>query len=179
MRLKDKNILLIVAPEGFHDDEVFKPSEAFAKEGANVTVAASRTGTLTGMFQGNIEVDTLFTEINPDDFDSIVLIGGQGARKLYWLNKDLHALVQAFNEKKKLVASICVAGVILANAGVLKGKNATVYHTSEDLDLLQKGGANYVNELVVIDGNIITGNGPAAVAKFVEAITEALSAVPV
>ena len=80
-------------------------------------------------------------------------------------------------EKQKILAAICIAPAILAKAGVLEGKNATVWSSVLDkgpIKILEENGANYVEKDVVVDGNIITANGPQAASEFGRKIVEIL-----
>ncbi|MDD5086856.1 MAG: DJ-1/PfpI family protein, partial [Candidatus Nanoarchaeia archaeon] len=78
-----------------------------------------------------------------------------------------------FYESGKITAAICIAPVILANAGVLDGKKATVFPSGKD-DIMVRG-ADYTGEQVTQDGKVITANGPAAARSFGEAIVKELS----
>ena len=73
------------------------------------------------------------------------------------------------------MAAICLSPVVLAKAGVLRGKKSTVFETAETVRALRDGGAEYVKTDVVVDGRIITSPGPEAVASFARRIVEALS----
>jgi len=80
--------------------------------------------------------------------------------------------------QNKVLASICISPVILAKAGVLKGKKATVWSSPMDrgpVKILQNNGAIYEDKPVVVDGKIITGNGPGAAEEFGQAIIEVLT----
>lgn len=87
-------------------------------------------------------------------------------------DESLQLLAKKFYEAGKLTAAICVAPAILAKAGVLSGKKATSW--SGAVDDLKNGGAIYVNEQVVRDGQLITADGPSAAASFAKKIIEVL-----
>ncbi|NQU82801.1 MAG: DJ-1/PfpI family protein, partial [Parcubacteria group bacterium] len=92
-------------------------------------------------------------------------------------NKDVYKIAQQAIDKDKLVGAICIASAILANAGVLKGKKATVWSSNMDksaVKLLEKGGADYKEDAVVIDGKIITANGPEQARRFAETMLSML-----
>lgn len=76
-------------------------------------------------------------------------------------------------EQDKVLGAICIAPVILANAKVLEGKNATVF--PDGADVLKQNGANYIDVNVIVDGKIITGNGPEAAEDFGRALVKLLS----
>ncbi|NIM98828.1 MAG: hypothetical protein GTO24_12350, partial [candidate division Zixibacteria bacterium] len=77
--------------------------------------------------------------------------------------------------KGGLVASICISPVVLAKAGLLRGKKATVFRTTTTINELEKGGALISDAPVVVDGKIITGRGPEAAREFGLKIAESLS----
>ena len=94
-------------------------------------------------------------------------------------NQEFHGLAQGFFKTGKILAAICIAPALLAKAGVLQDKKATVWSGPMDkspVNILKEGGAIYQNEDVVVDNNIITANGPEAAAKFGEALVRALKA---
>ena len=104
------------------------------------------------------------------EYDAIVLPGGMpGAANLRDNNKVI-GLVKYFNENNKIVAAICAAPIILGKAEVVEGRNVTSYPGFEDE--LSKG--NYLEEHVVVDGNIITSRGPATAMLFAYKILELL-----
>ena len=83
-------------------------------------------------------------------------------------------LLQAFAARDKLVAAICVSPNTLANAGLLQGKQATVWEDEELIQNLKDKGANYTGLNVTIDGRIVTANGPHAAKEFGREIVELL-----
>ena len=77
------------------------------------------------------------------------------------------------NEKGKLIAAICAAPTVLAHAGILKGKKATVYPGMEDQ--IRDAGAEFLDDLVVVDGNIVTSRGPSTAMLFGWKLSEILA----
>ena len=96
---------------------------------------------------------------NLSEYDAVIVPGGPGVSQAI---KDGHLLkeIRQAYESRRLVCSVCTGAFILANAGILKGKRATTYHT--EVEKLSKYGAVPVKERVVIDDNVITGAGVAA-----------------
>lgn len=175
--LENKKVAVIIAFKDFRDEEYFVPKEILAAAGAEIKTASSQKGTAIGADGGEVEVDLLVSEINPADFDAVVFIGGSGALK-YLDNEDSYNVAKQTVSQKKVLASICISPVILAKAGVLEGKKATVWSSPLDksaVKILEEEGVIYQDELVVVDGKIVTGNGPAAAKKFAETIVETLS----
>lgn len=170
-------ILFIIAPERFRDEELFVPCDILDKEDIEYDIASTRTGTCTGMMGGEAEA-TLTIQDAPektDDYDGIVVIGGMGSQDFLWDNKPLQALVRMFFETGKLVAAICLAPVVLAESGVLKGRQATVFRTPASVVEMERGGANLIGMPVVADLDLVTANGPAAAERFAEMIVEKLN----
>jgi len=170
-KLKGKKIVMIIAQRMFEEAEFKYPKEIFDNEGADVTIASSTLSMATG---GNLSVkpDILINDVKVKDFDAIVFIGGFGVTE-YFENPQAHRIARQALEADKILAAICMAPRILANAGVLKGKKATCFlNVREDI---KAKGAMVSGEMVERDGNIITGNGPGAATKFGETIASALS----
>ncbi len=169
-----KKIVVVIASKEFRDPEYFVPKEILAKAGIEVVTASSigkDEGPAVGAEGGEVMPDLKIDEIQANGYDGIVFVGGTGAQE-YFDNPVALKLAQDFSGQGKIVAAICVAPVILANAGILKGKKATVF--SSQSQVLQDKGANFTDEAVVQDGNIITSNGPAAAQEFGEKLVEAL-----
>ncbi len=173
--LTGKKILMIVAFENFRDEEFEIPYETFRSAGASVTVASWQTGTAKGMLGKTLEINTTIDDVNVDDYDAVVFVGGSGAQKYYSNERALTIAREAY-EKGKVLGAICIAPGILAKAGVLKGKNATIWDSGsgEFVKILEENGATYTAMNVEIDGNIVTANGPHAAQGFAEAIIEKL-----
>lgn len=174
--LIDKSAVIIIAFEGFQDLEYSKTRETLEKAGLKITVASSSLGTAIGKFGIRTEIDATLDEISVNDYDAIVFIGGPGAAE-YIDNSTAHNLSREAVKAGKVLAAICIAPEILAKAGVLSGKKATVWSSMLDrssIDALKKNGAQYLDQEVVIDDKIITANGPAAAEKFGQAILEKL-----
>jgi protease I len=166
-----KKAVFITAAEIFRDEEYFHPKEVLEKAGIEVKTASIKTGELKGKLGAIAISDMLIDDVKRDDFDALVFIGGGGA-SVFFNNPIALRLAQEFHICGKIAASICIAGVTLANAGILKGKKATAYIDGKD-DLI-KGGAIWTGAPVEVDGNIITANGPAAAKDFGKALVERL-----
>lgn len=156
-----RRVLFIVAQENFRDIELTKPKEILEKGGHKVEIASITTDVAIGADGTRIIPDLAIREVNPDNYEYIVVIGGPGAPKLADYPE-----VFAVLQKAKNVAAICIAPTILAEAGVLKGKKATVFKTDESVRILKEGGATFVDKDVVVDGKLVTANGPQAAEKF-------------
>ncbi len=168
-------LLVVIAPERFRDEELFEPLSVFQKAGIPYDIASVKAGTCTGMLGGKCDATLDLTHLQAGSYDGIVIIGGAGSPEFLWGNSRLHALVAEFAKAGKLVSAICLSPVVLARAGVLTGKKATVYRMADSVAEMRKGGADLRNDAVVTDGRFITANGPAAARKFGEEIVSALA----
>ena len=168
-------LLVVIAPERFRDEELFEPLSVFQKAGIAYDVASVKAGTCTGMLGGKCDATLDLTRVQAGRYVGIVVIGGAGSPEFLWGNSRLHALVADFAGSGKLVSAICLSPVVLARAGVLQGKKATVYRVADSVAEMRKGGADLRDEALVIDGKFITANGPAAARRFGEEIVSALA----
>lgn len=166
-----KNILMIIAGDKFRDEELFEPHEILTDAGADITIASSKVGTITGMLGGKAQATLDITQANPADYHAVIFVGGSGSSE-YFDNSTVHKIATDATAAGKVVGAICIAPSTLANAGLLKGKKATCY-ASQKSNLLDKQ-ANYTGKGVEIDGNIITADGPASATAFGKAILTAL-----
>lgn len=161
---------MIIAPRDFRDEEYFETRKVLEESGIEITVANSTGQPSKSMFGKIVNPDKNFYDVDSKDYDAIVFIGGQGT-PVYFDNKQTQNLAKEFNSSGKIVAAICIAPVILARAGVLDGKKATVFPSGRN-DVNAVG--TYTGNLVEKDSNIITGSGPEAAVEFGKRIAEAL-----
>lgn len=174
-RLEGKSVVLVVPPTQFREEEVFEPKRLLEREGARVVVASTAVRTCRGMRDGTIESQAAISDIDPAAHDALVLAGGSSVPGLFWKDKGLVALAGQMAEAGKILAAISLSTVVLANAKLLEGRGATVYRLPAALDALREAGATFVNEKVVVDGNLIMAEGPSEADSFAEAIAAALS----
>lgn len=170
---------MIIAPENFRDEEFLVPKEYFEKNNFSVAVASTKKGRCRGMLGAVAEANLSLDEVNVSDYDAVVFVGGAGTPLVRKEGRAVEIAKEAF-AKGKIVAAICWAPTILAKAGLLKGKKATLWvgpdsefgmSTSE---YLKKQGAEVLKQPVVVDGKIITAEGPHAARKFAEEIVKSL-----
>jgi len=164
-------VLMVVAPVGFRDEECFEPKEILELGDVEVILASEGTKRAKGKLGGEIDVQIEISKAKASNYDAVVFVGGPGTT-VYFNEPTALKLAKEAYEKCKIVAAICIAPSILANAGILKGKKATAY-PSEEGNLRSKG-AVYTGKNVEQDGKIITANGPAAAREFGKAILESL-----
>ena len=170
-------ILIVIAPEKFRDEEYSVPAAALQKAGIGYDVASKKRGVCTGMLGTKVNAPLSFEDVEPKTYDGILIVGGGGAQEHLWDEDLLMPIVKMFHQSGKVVAAICLASVVLARAGILKGKNATYFESPASYKEMKIGGAVIVNASVVKDGRIITANGPAASKAFADAVVQALTAV--
>jgi len=156
-------IAMVIASQHFRDEEFFIPKNEFEHAGFKVLVFSSRKGTCTGMLGGQFQVNHTLEDLNIDDFVAIIFVGGVGAQE-YWNNPLAHNICKEAYNKNKIVGAICIAPVILANAGILKNKKATCWPSEKEK--LKHQGAIFTGKGVEQDGNIITAVGPRFAKEF-------------
>lgn len=159
-----KKILFVIAYNDFKDEEYFIPKEIFENNGFSVTTASNAKGIALGVSGGEVEVNHLISEVNINDFDALVFSGGPGCLSNLDNNISYNLI-----KKAKIVGAICMSPVILAKAGILKNKKATVWSSNMDkspIKILSENGAIFEDKDVVVDGNIVTANGPSAAEEF-------------
>jgi protease I len=180
MELKGKKIVMIVAADKFRDEEYDIPNALLTEQGVKITVASTQKGPLKGMLGKKATAELTLDEVKVDDYNGIIFVGGQGTPSIR-SNPKSTELAKAFFDKNKLVAAICWAPTILAKATILEnGRKATVWlgddpeYKMKTSQVLTEHGGHFVAQKVVVDGNIITANGPDAAMKFAEAIIKML-----
>jgi len=172
-KLSDKKIAFLIAPKDFRDEEYFKPKVVLQAKGAQVfTFAKGDPEEVTGSKNGKAHTTAKFEEVNPENFDAIVVVGGQGVQQ-YFDDIDIHQKLIQFFQAGKLVTAICSGPVVLANAGILSGKKVTSW--DQEKDKLQAAGAIWQDQKTVIDGNLITSQGPKTAMDFGMKISQELS----
>ena len=180
-QLEGKKIA-ILATDGFEQVELTEPKKNLEAAGAKVTVLSIKPGEggKAGEIKGwdktdwgkTVKVDGLVYDVKTDDFDALVLPGGQINPDKLRMDQGAVAFVKAFAESGKTVAAICHGSWTLIEAGVVKGKTMTSWpsvHTD-----LKNAGASWVDKEVVVDGNLITSRKPEDIPAFSKAIVAAV-----
>jgi protease I len=167
----NKKILMIIAQQNFRDEELLIPKKLFEKEGYSVVIAGTSLKPAKGMLGAVVTPQILIDQVKVDEYDAIVFVGGVGAKE-YFNNSIAHKIAKEAVSKNKILAAICIAPRILAEAGVLKGKKATCW--AEEGKNLERKGAYYTGRPVEVDGNIVTASGPQAAEEFAKTIIKLL-----
>lgn len=166
-------ILMIVAPERFRDEELFDTQAELMQAGHRTIVASTCTGLCLGSRGGQVMAELTLDEVDCGDYAAVVFVGGGGS-KLLFHNAGAQRIAQEMAQNHKIVAAICLAPVILANAGVLAGRQATVAGT--EATTIAAHGAHYSGPGVTVDENIVTANGPKSSRQFGRSIAQMLAA---
>jgi protease I len=165
-----KSVLMVIAPDRFRDEEYFVVRQILESAGHKITVASSSGNESRSMFGKIVKPDKNFMDIDARDYDAIVFVGGSGTT-VYFKSSQVQNLARDFYKEGKIVAAICIAPSILANAGILSGKRATAAPS-------ERGNINavgqYTGSLLEVDGKIVTANGPEASRVFGEKLVEML-----
>lgn len=163
-------IALIIAFEKFRDEEYADPKKVLEQAGFTTVTVSSALGTATGKLGMKVKVDMTLDQVVVQDYAAVLFIGGPGSFD-YYDNPTCHKIAQDTLKEGKILGAICAAPGILARAGVLKGKRATMF---DDTGVLGENGAIYTGNGVEIDGKIITATSPATAKAWAEAVIKAL-----
>lgn len=158
-----KTVALVIAEKIFRDEEYQVPKEILEKAGIKVLTVSTTLGMAIGKLGLVVKPDILLKDVKDCQLDALIFIGGGGSSQ-YFEDKTAHELAWLFYNQGKIVGAICIAPVILAKAGLLKGKKATVF--SDGKEVLRRNGAVYTEGLVEVDQRLITGSGPEAAEEF-------------
>jgi protease I len=171
-----KKAAIIIASKNFRDEEYFVTKEVLEKRGIQVKTVCDRVKAI-GKFGGEAEADILINDLNTDEFDAIIFAGGSGAIELLD-NEMTYLAIRKAMIMKKIIAAICIAPTILAKAGILAGKKATVWSTDMDksaIRIIQLNDGIYERASIVVDENIITGENAEYAQEFGETIASELT----
>jgi protease I len=170
MRLKGKKVA-ILAENMYQEMELWVPYYRLKEEGADVKVVAPEKKTYTSKLGYPVNADVAAAEVSSKDFDGVVIPGGYAPDMMRRYPAMLKLVKDCFAEGKP-VAAICHAGWVPISAGILKGKTATCFFAIKD-DMINAG-AKYVDEEVVVDGNLITSRKPDDLPAFCRELIKAL-----
>ena len=170
--LEGKRIAILVE-EGFEDSELTEPLRAMKEAGARVRVVGSGSKESYGGKRGvaTIRPDTTADKVSADDFDAIIVPGGYAPDRMRLYQPMIDLVRDAFNSGK-LIGAICHGPQLLISADVLRGRRVTSW-PSVAVDV-RNAGAEWVNEAVVQDGNLVTSRRPSDLPRFNKTIIDLL-----
>ncbi|MDB5726552.1 MAG: protease [Novosphingobium sp.] len=169
--------VLILATDGFEQSELIEPKKALEEAGFETVVASPKSGSIKGWNQSDwgesVPVDASLDEVSVDDFDALLLPGGQMNPDKLRLEQRAVELVEEFDAADKKIAAICHGPWLLVEADIVDGRTVTGWpsiHTD-----LANAGADVVDQEVAIDGNLITSRKPDDIPAFNRALIDALN----
>ncbi len=160
--------LMVPLANGFEEIEALTVVDVLRRAGLQVETVGVIGSVIEGSHGVKVMVDKTLHQIKPDEYDAIVLPGGSPGYKNLGRSSRIVQILKDFNKKDKLICAICGAPSILAKEGLLDDKKATIYPGNEKLLSYPRGSR------VVIDGNIITSQGPGTAIEFALKIVEKL-----
>lgn len=167
--------VVIITAEAFEDEEVMYPVMRLHEEGFTVDIATKDAKLVVGRLNFPLELLVRYygklvdaKKLNPDDYDMVLLPGGFEAPDRVRQIPEVLEFVKSMYNSNKLVAAFCHGPWILISAGLLKGIQATGYVGIKDD--IQNAGAEYLDQPVVEQGNIITSRHPKDIGHFMKAL---------
>lgn len=145
---------LILTGKFVQDHEFIYPYYRLKEEGFEVTVATEDGQETVGALGTKIPVDKKIDDINPDEYNLLIIPGGAKAMEYMRQNKKIIDLISDWDKKGKIIASICHGSQLLISARIVKGRKISGYYSIKDD--INNAGATYVDAPFVIDGNIVT-----------------------
>jgi len=167
-----KKILFVIANNKFQDFEYRIPREVLEDEWHQITVCAEQTGLCTGSFDHETSATIALKDAKGDDYDAIVFVGGGWALKQYQNHPEYLRLAK----EAKLLGAICIAPSLISDSGLFQSKQITWRDDEEWTwqQYIENNGWIFIKQNVVVDGNIITANGPQSAESFGREIANAL-----
>jgi len=165
---------MIIAQQGFRDEEYQIPKKIFEENGFEVVTASKNPGECIGKLGAKATADISLEDINMGEYEAVVFVGGPGA-KGFQHDVQAHMTAQEAVNYGKVLAAICIAPTILGYAGLLEGKKVTSWNKDGQIKpILESQGAEFTGAEVEIDGNLITASGPETAEKFAKTIVAKL-----
>jgi 4-methyl-5(b-hydroxyethyl)-thiazole monophosphate biosynthesis len=163
---------LVFLATGFEEIETFTVVDVLRRAGIDVTIAGLLASVTEGKHGVKIIPDKSIDDIKVENFDAVVVPGGNpGYKNLRRDSRVIDMVKKGFNSNK-VIAAICAGPTVLSDAGILEGKSCTIYPGMEEE--LEAGGGKPKQDIVVVDGNIITSRGPATAIPFALKLAEKL-----
>lgn len=170
--LSGRRVAIVTAPSEFHDEELAEVRRHLEERGAAVTIASTNAETAVGSHGSRVRPDVLLEDVSSTDFEAIVFVGGPGARE-YLRDRNALFVARQFAAAGTIVGALGTGVTILAQAGLLDCRRATCFDSERDT--LEARGALLSDEPVVVDGNVVTAEGPASASEFAHALDLAMA----
>jgi protease I len=168
------NKALILVENGYEELELWVPYYRLLEDGMAVVCVGKQAGApYVGKHGIEVRADASFADVGLDEACAVIIPGGWAPDRLR-VHPEAVALVRRAHERGIVVAAICHAGSLLVSAGIVGGKRLTSYRSIRDD--LRAAGAAWIDEPVVVDGNLITSRTPADLPAFLPAILAAVRA---
>ena len=168
--------IAILATDGFEQSELTGPRDGLKAAGFDVQVVAPKGGSIKGWqhtdWGDEVPVDLELSQARPDDFDALVLPGGQMNPDTLRMKAEAVEFVRAFDSAGKTLAAICHGPWLLVESGAAKDREVTSW-PSVKTDLANAG-ARWKDAEVVVDGHVITSRKPDDIPAFTQAVIDAL-----
>ena len=170
-----KRIAILLA-EGFEEIEAIVPVDVLRRLEHEVLLAGVGKASPAGAHGVVLQTECLVEDLDAEALDAVVLPGGMPGAENLRNSQEVISLVSGMFKAGKVVGAICAAPIVLAQAGIMKGKVCTGYPMSMVKDALAD--ARYTGEMAEKDGNVVTGKGPGASFEFAVKLAEALGSGP-
>ena len=175
--LNGKRVAILVT-DGFEQVELTGPKDALEKAGASADIVSAKNGEVTGWNHttpaSKFHVDKTFADLDVNDYDAVLLPGGVVNSDTIRTDETAQKLVRDASSANKPIAVICHGGWLLISAGLVKGKRMTSWPSLTDD--LKNAGVEWVDQDVVVDGQLISSRKPDDIPAFSQALIDALSA---
>lgn len=174
-----KSRAVVLTAETFEDMEVFFPVFRLLEQGWQVDIAAPDRKEITGEHGYILQPDKIIAEINPDEYNLLVIPGGSpvGAPATVRKLRKAQEITRSFFEKNKPVAAICHGPWTLVSAGVVKGRHLTSFWHDGVPDEIKKAGGTWEDKEVVVDGNLVTSRWPMDLPAFMREMMKMVTKV--
>ncbi len=164
--------IVILAGDGYEDLELWYPRLRLLEEGLETVVAAADLQEKRSKHGYPADVQVKTADLNPDEYAAVIIPGGIKGAEHVRMDREAVAFVRRLHQQGKPVASICHGAWVLISAFIVKDRLLTCYEGMKD-DLIAAG-ARYLDQEVVVDGNLITARKPADLPAFMREILKKL-----
>ena len=164
--------IAFLATDGFEEAELIYPFYRLKEAGHESVLISLGKRPIEGKFGYIMKPSFKIEDVNADDYDGVIIPGGTKNPDYLRRNKAILEFVHKINEQKKLVGAVCHAGWVLISSKIIKGRKATSYYAIKD-DMINAG-ADFHDESVIVDGNLITSRMPDDLPDFMRAVLKFL-----